>query len=1103
VPKDTVITNTATASSDTQDPTPADSTAHDGHDSTTTTVDTQANLSASKTDGETTVVAGDGVTYTYTITVHNSGPSDAQAVSVSDTWPAGFAEGTITPSQGSCTLAGGTGPNFTCALGVVAAGADASIDMEYTVPSTTDSGAQVNSATATSTTFDPSALNNTATDSTTVTEDVNLAVTKSFSSVTVTAGSSAVTTFTVSVKNNGVSDADNLHLNDNVTGRLIVDSVANGSYACPDGDSNAQTITCTLAHLAAGDTKSITVTYHVAASTLDDPAVGNTGTAYSDEDNDGDSGSASVGIITRADLSITKSDSPEPVVAGTNLTYTIVATNNGPSDAQAVTISDGTPSGTTFVSATPSAGGSCPGTPAVGGTGSFTCTWAGATVPTGTRTLTFVVKVNANVLDGATLSNTVSTASSTTDPGPGLNSATETTGVIARADLSITKSDSPDPVIAGTNLTYTIVATNNGPSDAQNVQISDATPTGTTFVSATPSAGGLCGALAPGATGTETCTWIGATAPGVSRTVTLVVKVNADVLKGTTITNGASTSSSTTDPGPNVNTASTDTLVDALADVSITKTDSPDPVFINNTITYTITVHNDGPSDAQAVSVADTLPARLSSVAIDVTPGSPTCETTETFPCNLGTVAAGATVVITVTANVDPVSPINTSMSNTATVTSTTDDPNDASHGTSNNNTATATTGVGVRTVSLVYGGGTSAIYSDSLSLSATLMDTTPTLPYGPIPISGKTITFTITCTAANGVGDTTQTTSAPTNASGVASTTLRIYLKPQSTCTVVASFAGDTTYQPKSTAPGAALTINKEGADVSIIDPSVIALSTSNKNSSGNLTQLVLTVTVDENNDGEPSKTLTPAGKPNLVGTQVSLMLSPVGAGSTYGPCIATLTAYVSGNDYRATGMTGAACAAFQNVQTNLYEVDATIVNSDYFVGTGAGVLLIYDPTAGMTTGGGWFTAADGSRVNFGFNAKFLKSGQAQGNFLAIWHRASGNYIVKSNSMGPSAITGPFGTSPNQYWVANLTGKATYQVPTGTLWCGSNKCGNFSWQVYVEDIKEPGAGFDHFWMTMNDPNTSGTPTVVAVSMSSPTLTYMKTITGGNIQIPH
>ena len=61
----------------------------------------------------TSVIAGDGVTYTYTISVTNGGPSDAQNVSFTDTWPTGFTRGTL--PAGCSNISGG--PNFTCALG--------------------------------------------------------------------------------------------------------------------------------------------------------------------------------------------------------------------------------------------------------------------------------------------------------------------------------------------------------------------------------------------------------------------------------------------------------------------------------------------------------------------------------------------------------------------------------------------------------------------------------------------------------------------------------------------------------------------------------------------------------------------------------------------------------------------------------------------------------------------------------------------------------------------------------------------------------------------------------------------------------------------------
>src|SRR5207249_4674084 len=85
----------------------------------------------------------------------------------------------------------------------------------------------------------------------------------------------------------------------------------------------------------------------------------------------------------------------------------------------------------------------------------------------------------------AGLSNTATDSSTTTDPNSANNSATQTTGVITKADMAITKADSVDPVTAGNNLTYTIVVTNNGgPSVARSVTVADPLPAGTSFVSA-------------------------------------------------------------------------------------------------------------------------------------------------------------------------------------------------------------------------------------------------------------------------------------------------------------------------------------------------------------------------------------------------------------------------------------------------------------------------------------------------------------------------------------------------------------------------------------------------------------------------------------------
>jgi uncharacterized repeat protein (TIGR01451 family) len=129
----------------------------------------------------------------------------------------------------------------------------------------------------------------------------------------------------------------------------------------------------------------------------------------------------------QADLAVTKSDAPDPVVAGNNVTYTITVTNNGPSTAQSVTLADAVPASTTFVSFTAPAGWTT-ATPPVGGTGTVTATNPG--VANGaTATFTLIVRVNAGTANGTVLTNTATVTSVTMDPLSGNNSATATTTV--------------------------------------------------------------------------------------------------------------------------------------------------------------------------------------------------------------------------------------------------------------------------------------------------------------------------------------------------------------------------------------------------------------------------------------------------------------------------------------------------------------------------------------------------------------------------------------------------------------------------------------------------------------------------------------------------
>jgi uncharacterized repeat protein (TIGR01451 family) len=129
-------------------------------------------------------------------------------------------------------------------------------------------------------------------------------------------------------------------------------------------------------------------------------------------------------LVPSADMSVTNSGSPNPVQTGSNLTYTIVVKNNGPDSAAAVTMTDATPTGTTFESFTTTVGGCT--APPVGGTGTVTCTLG--TVPNGSKaTITMVVNVNA--ASGSTITDKASVSSTTYDPKKGNNAVNVSTKV--------------------------------------------------------------------------------------------------------------------------------------------------------------------------------------------------------------------------------------------------------------------------------------------------------------------------------------------------------------------------------------------------------------------------------------------------------------------------------------------------------------------------------------------------------------------------------------------------------------------------------------------------------------------------------------------------
>ena len=354
------------------------------------------------------------------------------------------------------------------------------------------------------------------------------------------------------------------------------------------------------------------------------------------------------------DLSLSKSDSSDPVAPGDPLTYGLTVKNAGPEAAAQVSLVDTLPSEVSFVSAK-SSQGFCSGSES-----SVICELGSLEAGAGAEVLVDVL-VNKNI-QVEVITNSASVQAAESDSDTTNNSDQEITQVDVseppEIDLSVTKSDSPDPVAPGDGLAYKLAVSNLGPDTATKVRLTDRLPPEVLF----QSADGNCFH----SNGLVTCD-LGTIPSGASQEVTILVEVNKGTKAGT-ITNLAVVDAAETDSDETNNTDQALTEVELVqlpeVDLSVIKSDSPDPVTPGKILTYKVTVRNTGPDAATSVRMIDRLPAEVRFRSAD----GNCSEAGGVVTCSLGTVPSGGSEVVTIVADVDTGLKVST-LTNQASVT--------------------------------------------------------------------------------------------------------------------------------------------------------------------------------------------------------------------------------------------------------------------------------------------------------------------------------------------------------------------------------------------------------------------------------------------------
>jgi uncharacterized repeat protein (TIGR01451 family) len=538
----------------------------------------QADLALTKTTSDPTPILGENVT--FTLTLGNNGPDAATDAQVTDLLPAGLSFVSATPGLAYDPVTG------VWTVGTVDVGSPQTLVIVATV---TTASPHTNTATITAADqFDPDSGNNTASASDSP-QQADLVLTKTVDNAAPNVGGTI--TFTVIVGDLGPSDATNVSISDALpVGLLLVsDTPSQGTYDPATGVWNVGMVNV-------GSPQTLTIEAMVVSP---NPRTNTATITHSDQfdPNPGNNSSSVTETPQQADLALTKTTNDPTPNVGQTVTYTITLSDNGPNSATNAQVTDLLPVGLTFIEAMPSQGMY----------NSNTGLWTVGIVNVGSPQ-TLVIQATLTSADPQTNTATI-TSSDQFDPVT-TNNTTSVVVTPQQADLALAKAVSDPTPNVGETITYIVTLSNIGPNAATNVQVTDLLPTGLTFVSAMPSRGTYDPTSGIWNVGTVTTSF--------SRTLMIqAVVVSPDPQTNTAII----TQADQFDPVTANNTASV-TQTPQQADLALTKSVSNPTPNVGDTITYLVTLTDNGPNSATNVQVTDSLPAGVTFVSASPSQGT-------------------------------------------------------------------------------------------------------------------------------------------------------------------------------------------------------------------------------------------------------------------------------------------------------------------------------------------------------------------------------------------------------------------------------------------------------------------------------------------------